>query len=222
MLRSYWHWTHHIWAVRCLGTWKSHFCLCPCSWMSGSSVWVYYKCVSCSSVSATFIQWPWRSKQIMINCCFFMWTGVLFLLSGPLYLPSVKLMSCSDEAFWVLSVEICFWLLRREKRHLTEPSCWTWATRRLWRSTTTSASCSVMWTWSPWMTATPTSVSVSLDTCLCLWTSSPSGESTPHLSSVNQRLNFNFTFQWLQISNHNQNNKVAAFHLSEYALFICL
>lgn len=123
-------------------------------------------------------------SPVMIHCCLFMWAGVLFLLSGPLYLPSVKLMSCSDEAFLVLRVEICFWLLRREKRYLTEPSCWTWATWRLWKSMTTGASCSVMWTWSPWTTATPTSVSVSLDTCLCPWTSLPSGESTPHLSSV--------------------------------------
>lgn len=58
----------------------------------------------------------------------------------------------------------------------TEPSCWMLATRKLWKTESTTASSSATWTWSRWMTATSTTATTSRDTSPSPWTSSASGE----------------------------------------------
>lgn len=58
----------------------------------------------------------------------------------------------------------------------TVPSCWTSATRRLWRTQSTTASSSATWTWSPWTTATSTTATTSRGTSPSPWTSLASGE----------------------------------------------
>ena len=58
----------------------------------------------------------------------------------------------------------------------TVPSCWTSATRRLWRRRSTTASSSATWTWSRWTTATCTTATTSRDTSPSPWTSLASGE----------------------------------------------
>lgn len=66
----------------------------------------------------------------------------------------------------------CSWVRTRS----TEPSCWTSATRRLWRTQSTTASSSATWTWSRWTTATSTTAMISRDTLPLPWTSLASGE----------------------------------------------
>lgn len=58
----------------------------------------------------------------------------------------------------------------------TVPSCWMSATRRLWRTQSTTASSLAMWTWSQWTTATSTTATTSRDTLPSPWTNLVSGE----------------------------------------------
>lgn len=98
-----------------------------------------------------------------------------------------KQLTCADEA--TLSALLVRAVCERWSNHLsrvfscswvrtlsTAPSCWTSATRRLWRRQSTTASSSATWTWSRWTTATYTTATTSRDTSPSQWTSLASGE----------------------------------------------
>lgn len=98
-----------------------------------------------------------------------------------------KQLTCADEA--TLSALLVRAVCERWSNHLsrvfscswvrtllTAQSCWTSATRRLWRRQSTTASSSATWTWSRWTTATYTTAMTSRDTSPSPWTSLALGE----------------------------------------------
>lgn len=86
------------------------------------------------------------------------------------YLPSSSVWD--DDVMVSLVVCSCSWV----RKLSTGPSCWTSATRRLWRTASTIASSLATWTWSRWTTATSTIATTSRGTSPSPWTSLVSGE----------------------------------------------